>query len=239
MSSSEKIYEDESAKANAGHFNLRIILTFLIGIALVYGLTILINSTLIATVSEQKMRYYLSIVTSNALFVILGLSIMHKIGLSWADLGWNKISWKQGIKSVLQTWLLIWALQVIYMAMLLFRGINPPPNALVEILVNPTIWMFIANVLLIAVVAPIVEELLFRGMLFQGLKSYFGVWTAVFLSAAIFSALHFQLIGFIPRLMLGIGLAYLYEKHRSILPSIGLHAINNLVAILLASVPPS
>ena len=90
------------------------------------------------------------------------------------------------------------------------------------------------QILLIAIAAPIAEEICFRGMLFGGLRERFPRWAAALISAAIFGALHVTTgISVVPPLIaFGFVLALLYEKTGSIVPCILLHMLNNSVALL-------
>lgn len=79
-----------------------------------------------------------------------------------------------------------------------------------------------------AVAAPIVEETMFRGLLYPALRGKLGVWGAAALSAAIFSGVHPTLPGgFLPIWAIGFALALLYERHGSLLPGIVLHGLHN------------
>ncbi|KUO66397.1 MAG: hypothetical protein APF84_18235 [Gracilibacter sp. BRH_c7a] len=201
----------------------------------VFGLTMIINGYIFRYTTEIKTGYYLSILVSNFLFLMVIIVI--KIGkkLSWSNLGWNKIKFLQSFRAILKVWGIIWLAHIIYMIIIFAMGITPPENALAELLEKPNLLLLLANIFLIAVIAPIIEETLFRGLLFAGLRNYFGMWTAIIISAAIFSALHFELVGFVPRFALGIGLGHLYAKSGSIYPAMGLHSLNNLIAVLILS----
>ncbi len=89
------------------------------------------------------------------------------------------------------------------------------------------------QILLIAVAAPISEEVFFRGMMFGGLRRRMPRLVAALVSAAIFGALHaFTGLSAVPPLIaFGFILALLYEKTGSIVPGIILHALNNSVAL--------
>jgi membrane protease YdiL (CAAX protease family) len=90
------------------------------------------------------------------------------------------------------------------------------------------------QILLIAIAAPIAEEVCFRGMLFGGLREKLPLIGAALLSGVIFGALH-ALTGISavpPLIAFGFVLALLYEKTGSILPCILLHMLNNSVALL-------
>jgi uncharacterized protein len=90
------------------------------------------------------------------------------------------------------------------------------------------------QVLLIAIAAPISEEICFRGMLFGGLRARLPRLAAALISALIFGALH-ALTGLSavpPLIAFGFILALLYEKTGSIVPCILLHMLNNSVALI-------
>ncbi len=90
------------------------------------------------------------------------------------------------------------------------------------------------RILLIVVLAPISEEVCFRGMLFGGLREKLPRLGAALLSGLIFGGLH-ALTGVSavpPLIVFGLLLALLYEKTGSILPGIVLHMLNNSIALL-------
>ncbi len=91
------------------------------------------------------------------------------------------------------------------------------------------------NLLVIAVVPAIAEELLFRGAIQQFIRMVFGnIHVSVIVTAAIFSAFHGQIFGFLPRMALGILLGYLFVYSGSIWPSILAHFINNAISVCIS-----
>ncbi len=91
----------------------------------------------------------------------------------------------------------------------------------------------VLNLFMIAVLPAIGEELLFRGVMLR----LFREWTknphiAVLVSAFLFSALHLQFYGFLPRFLLGIVLGYLFVWTRSIWVPVLVHFINNGIAVV-------
>lgn len=90
------------------------------------------------------------------------------------------------------------------------------------------------QILLIAVAAPISEEVCFRGMLFGGLRERWPRIPAALLAGLIFGALH-ALTGLSavpPLIFFGFVLCLLYERTGSIVPGIILHVLNNSVALI-------
>lgn len=85
----------------------------------------------------------------------------------------------------------------------------------------------------VALLPAVAEELVFRGILLNDLnKTFNNVHLSVFISAFIFSFIHFQFFGFFPRLLLGIVLGYLYITSGNILVSMLMHFTNNAVVVL-------
>ena len=93
------------------------------------------------------------------------------------------------------------------------------------------------SLLLIAVLAPISEELFFRGMLFGGLRARMPALAAALVSGIVFGALHATTgITTVPPLVIfGVALALLYEKTGSLWPPIMLHFVNNSLALALSA----
>ena len=77
------------------------------------------------------------------------------------------------------------------------------------------------------------EEMTFRGLLQQSLTRKMNPHIAIFLSAAIFSFIHFQFYGFLPRMFLGILLGYMFYITNSLWVSILMHFANNGTAVIL------
>lgn len=91
---------------------------------------------------------------------------------------------------------------------------------------------------LVGIVVPIGEEIFFRGLTYGALRRRLPRHAAVLASAAFFSAAHLQVIEFLPILILGLILAYLYEFTGSLVPGMIAHAVNNLAALALFYVTP-
>ncbi len=93
-------------------------------------------------------------------------------------------------------------------------------------------WLFV-NLLILGVVPAICEELLFRGIIFGGLKNSFGKWTAISLSSMLFALMHQNIEQLIYPFILGIILATLMEHTGNIVYPMILHMFNNFTTIVL------
>jgi membrane protease YdiL (CAAX protease family) len=92
---------------------------------------------------------------------------------------------------------------------------------------------FFANALVVCVLAPITEELTFRGLGFSLLRR-FGAAAAVLLTALAFGLAH-GLVDALPLLFaFGVGLAYIRLRQDSVVPGIVLHGLFNAIALTVA-----
>ncbi len=83
------------------------------------------------------------------------------------------------------------------------------------------------NVFIITIVAAALEELFFRGVLQRILADYIDPHKAIFISAFLFSTIHMQFFGFLPRLALGIFFGYLYWRSNRLLVPVFAHFLFN------------
>lgn|GEM_PF-1374682 len=81
--------------------------------------------------------------------------------------------------------------------------------------------------LTVAVLAPLFEETLFRGMLYPALASHMSPWLAIPLTSFIFAACHFSAAELIPLTLLGMVMTYTYHRTRNLVPSMVLHSLWN------------
>ncbi len=86
----------------------------------------------------------------------------------------------------------------------------------------------------IAVIAPVLEEVLFRGLLQNSLASRMPAWAAILISAAVFGVAHLDINAFPPLMVMGFAFGYLYHKTGSLRVNITMHMANNAAAVLLS-----
>jgi uncharacterized protein len=112
--------------------------------------------------------------------------------------------------------------------------VDPPseqlPNGLED--ADQNLLLAVATGMLLIGVAPLAEEVFFRGFLYQAFRNSFGVLPGALLSALIFGAIHFEFFKLVQLAILGVILALLFEKTRSLWSPIILHAVNNTLAYI-------
>ena len=83
---------------------------------------------------------------------------------------------------------------------------------------------------LAVIAAPVFEEFIFRGLIFGGLRRSFGVWPATLASAAVFAILH-PALAIAPVFVMGVCAALVYERTRSLLAPMIVHAVYNACVV--------
>jgi hypothetical protein len=92
----------------------------------------------------------------------------------------------------------------------------------------------IATVAAVCVLAPVLEEMLYRGIVLRGFLERYSRGNAIFGSAVFFGAVHLNMYQFLLGVALGSILGWLYERTRSLIPCIALHAAYNSGTLVLA-----
>jgi membrane protease YdiL (CAAX protease family) len=119
----------------------------------------------------------------------------------------------------------------------LFRSIAPPPQFLLDAFreVFSGEGNLLSRIFLLVIVAPITEELLFRGVILRGLLGRYPRGVAVLLTALLFAAVHMNPWQFISAFFLGVAFGWFYLRTGSILLCILAHAISNGLFVLFTS----
>lgn len=92
-----------------------------------------------------------------------------------------------------------------------------------------TIWL---ELLGSAIITPLLEELLHRGVVYGRLRRMMKMWPAVIVSALVFAALHFNVVQFTYAFLLGIVFALFVEKTGHIYPAVLAHVVANGIAVI-------
>jgi membrane protease YdiL (CAAX protease family) len=114
-----------------------------------------------------------------------------------------------------------------------FSHLDPKTGAWLKMPADPAEAAAIA--VLAVVFAPVVEELVFRGWIYTGLRRDFGFFTAILVSSAVFAGMHYEKTHLYALAVFPIGLALgaIREITGTIKSTIAFHAFNNLIACVL------
>ena len=98
-----------------------------------------------------------------------------------------------------------------------------------ELLLNGDfIYLFVV----LGIIVPLTEEIIYRGLIYNRVKKYLDVNKAILISSLLFGIFHFNLMQGVYAFIIGIIMGYLYHKYNSILAPVALHmAVNQLTVI--------
>lgn len=119
---------------------------------------------------------------------------------------------------------------------LLLRGLMATAPALVNLFLTPqplpeVFWYLAATGFIVAIIAPIAEEFVFRGVLLNQLMDVFGLWKGIGITSLIFAVFHLNFFG---AFLFAVIASLLYVKTGNLLAPILLHSANNLLAVYQA-----
>jgi len=157
-------------------------------------------------------------------------SLAH-LGLSTKAFGKNLFFGLTGYATLLPA--LLFSLIISLWLAALFK-IAPPQQPLYDLFTKESSReIFLFGLLLVTVVGPAIEEIFFRGFLYNALKAKWGKGWAILSSGLLFAVLHANLVGFLPIAFLGCALAYGYELTGSLVTSITIHVVHNSVVMAI------
>lgn len=171
--------------------------------------------------------------------IIFGTSVLlipvwyfsiYKYGVTWADLGLRGFR-PAAVGMGCGLMLLSLLFNFVYASILALFDLQVQPD--IAVMFEDTSFPFI---LLLggAVVAPIVEEIFFRGFVFPGLRNRWDWKKAAAVSAGLFALAHVLPTSILPIFILGFIFAFLYQTSGSIWPAILMHMLTNTVALSAA-----
>jgi membrane protease YdiL (CAAX protease family) len=180
--------------------------------------------------------------------IVLGASFLQIPALAGMGLFFwlHKVSWKEAFGLQMTTSVkavmcglfaaalflpVAWCYQSISIFLMDLARMNPQSQVAVRELQDPTLTA--ANITVLAVIyivmAPLVEEALFRGILYPAIKQSGHPRWALWGSSLFFATVHFNMPTFVPLLFLALLLVYLYETFQNLLAPIAAHALFNAV----------
>ena len=243
------IYESSSPNKQLFIFIMLLFLGFLLGNIIGMLGSVLFDAAILTDLQNKdtiKSLKFLQAFTAIGIFIFPPVMFWHLTGVS---LDFKTVSRQQVLLTVaimLLSWPLINILSVWN------EGIRLP-----DFLSNLEAWMrsaeaqamliteaflavdslggLMANLLVIAFIPAVGEELLFRGLIQNGLSKWSGkVHLSIWITAFLFSAIHLQFLGFFPRFLIGAMFGYIMFWSGSIWLPIVAHFVNNAAAVLLS-----
>lgn len=194
---------------------------------------------LAAIVLLSKLSQFAGLPLDAGLVVVVGTALLllpvwvialYKYQATWADLGLRPFKPRAvGLGCGLMLASLLF--NMLYAALLAVFGLTMQPD--ITLMFASTRFPLVLA-LGGAMVAPIVEEIFFRGFVFTGLQHRWGWKMAAVVSSGLFAVAHVIPTSIAPIFILGLIFAYLYRVSGSIWPAILMHMLTNTVALAAA-----
>ena len=152
-----------------------------------------------------------------ALPSFIGPDVRRAIG---SGIGWGVLAWFGAM-----------AVSAVVVLVLESVGVTPEPQAAEQAIASVEPWLVVVA---IVILAPIAEEVFFRGVVYNAWLRERGPRWAFIGSSALFAVIHASLVAVLPILLLGMVLAWIYRRTGSLLAPIFLHATFNGMSVALA-----
>ena len=189
-------------------------------------------------VIKDNIFYKLGLLLIQEIIILAPLLIYttKKYGFKWKKFGFEKVGIFKTIFSVFGGYIAYLGITILITTFIVFTNIKIPgyqiQENIFEIFGDKNLELIITGIIVI-VIAPIVEEIFFRGFLLRFFVDKTGVFYGSVVSALIFAVFHLQWQSIIPIFILGLIINHMVIKHKSIVPAIIFHVINNGIAFTL------
>ena len=141
-------------------------------------------------------------------------------GALLAGLGWGIPAW---LGATLASAAVVWLLESV--------GFDAEPQAAERAIALVDPWLVVLSVIILA---PIAEEVFFRGVVFNAWLREGGRRWAFIGSSALFAFIHLSVVALVPIFLLGLALAWIYQRTGNLLAPIAMHATVNGISVALA-----
>jgi uncharacterized protein len=178
--------------------------------------------------SETTLYQTVGLLGSELALLLPVLIIMTLRKASWGSFGlrkFNKNFLGMGCGLLLATYIIVIANNVVFYVLHISTQGDQISQLLLKL--KYPYWLVLIGIF----VAPLVEEIFFRGFLFAGIRQQVGWKKAALISSIAFSIAHLNLAAAIPTFALGFTFAYLYQQAKSIWPGIVMHFLVNAASL--------
>ena len=156
--------------------------------------------------------------------------------ISLKDFGFKKIGVLKCILGILSAYFIYLGITFIVGIIIFYYNVDIPgyevQDNILPLFGETNLDLVFAGIAII-LIAPVAEELLFRGFFLRALSNKWGIYYGSILSALVFSLLHYPWQSFIPIFILGLIINSLVIRYKSIWPAIGFHVFNNGLTFLV------
>ncbi|MHB8126821.1 MAG: CPBP family intramembrane glutamic endopeptidase [Desulfitobacteriaceae bacterium] len=166
------------------------------------------------------------------LYLAAIIVLLRVLNRSYKDIGLRSVRWSYLLLSFLVGIFLFLGIGLLGKLLTYLLGVPVPQSFTVVLQGTKYFWQLLILLVLGGIVAPLKEEVLFRGLFYPTLRRAYGRGKGIIFTGIFFATLHFDLIRFLPLFIGGIVLTWLYERSSSLWPSIVAHGTWNVLMAL-------
>lgn len=224
---------EESTPWTLGDIVICVVGGILFGLVAVFMIFIIIAAT-----NGRPPDPVVYLISGGALYVMVGVVIWLRLvkyrGVSWASIGFTPVGpgpmlWMLPLTIGLQ----ILAGLVAYLTQLIFVDVPDASDQLAVTSEGLSLTELFCFLIVVALIGPVVEEIVFRGLLYRYLRARRGIALALVISSLAFSAIHFIPVLLAVFFVMGFVFGLVAERTGSLYPAITLHALHNAVSVVL------
>lgn len=179
--------------------------------------------------------HYISVGFGEGIFYFsLTAFLLWRTRRTWKDVGFVQVKGRFVFLGIFTGVFLFVSIGLLGNLLTYLLGVPAPQSFTLAVTGAQRPWEFVLFLLLAGAVAPLKEEMVFRGLIYPPLRLAYGKGKGILFTGAMFAILHFDLIRFLPLFLGGIVLTWLYERSRSLWPAILAHGVWN--ALMAAAV---
>lgn len=176
----------------------------------------------------------LYLVQTLAIVLPFYILVVRRYRLNWEEIGFKWLSFWKVVKYATVAWFGYLVISGLIVSFFWELGVEEIPGFQKQTPIIPFFgeanWEVMIAFVVVAMIAPVVEEVFFRGFILPTLVGRFKLWAGTILAAAVFALIHLEFQKLIPLFILGLIMNELYLRTRSLWPGIGFHVLNNVVA---------
>lgn len=174
-------------------------------------------------------------IVSELLYLVIIVWCYKQKLVNWGRLGWKKVKPTKAIIYVVAGigWYFLLTFTFSILVKVIFPDFNSNQQQDIGIQNLQGLGQQILAFVSLAIVPPIVEETLFRGFLFKGLRKKWPFWLSALITSFMFALAHGQLNVGLDVFALSLVLCYITDKTDSIIPGIIIHSLKNSLAYVL------
>lgn len=217
-------------------------ISFLVGSGLSYAVYAALRQSFSSTTATFLLIFLSSVILYTLLLAgtFYSVKVRHGSTLTALGLKLDGLGGSVAFGAMIGLPLFIAAIGLAYVSQLIFRNSNTPDTVSKSVTQitsgSVSSGLILLLIVTLVVLAPICEEIFFRGYLYPALRNRMDMLPAVIINGVLFAAAHFELIGFLPRALLGAGLCYIYEREHNLAGAMIGHALYNGLILLISGV---